>query len=641
MTRNLRGLNLSEMIHEGELEKIEKLAAEVLHPAHFYIRPGMDLLWERRLNEEIAWEISRGRLVPPRYAREVKSFTSWNVYHVEAGRRSAAPILSLKFDGAARQLHVVRAILCHVWEALDAGSNVIDSRETIAWVPELVGTIDLEEFLQEGALRAEMSHLVSAAVVGTSRLPLTSLESPLPGFSLGHLAYCSQGEATGSPRRSCRELLDVLDEGMQSGRPPEELARLLEAIMRSADAAEVPELAGLLARRQQSPGNFIGLLRALFNDVSLSPWTGFVDNALTFTRCLVEHGALDCSDEVDFLGILVRQLGRHLTAYDLSTYHHRGANYPDALLLDACLKRLLRLCETHAELFSADGTRPRLRRRALRDGVRLRNHYEGHYVPDAPTSPGENARVLPAPFARVPEEQLLHPAKRRRRLYEGDPIAKHLGKHGQAILLQSMRDLDSADELREQGLAVFIDRPLGAGKLPGEPDQTPLLSYLAFSRSIASRRLSELEALGDGLGMAIAVADLHARLANLPIAGMSLDEIQPATTGIVSLGDVRRVAEDFVLLQTLPPGIQRLVNAFDWQAAELDVTRTFDTSLIVPVTPLSNRGPILAVFDAAIKRTLDLHVNLRDGYRVRRGVETPRAGLTVLHAGREIIVRPS
>lgn len=635
------------MIYQGELGNIAKLAAEVLQPGHFFIGPGMDLLCEHMPYEEIAWEVARGRLVPSRYARQLKGFSSWNVYHVHDRRRSAAPILSIKLDAAARQVHVVRAILSHVWEAVDAGNNIIDSREVTAWVPELVGTINLDEFLQasEAELQAEISHLVAAAVVGTSRLPLTSLESPLPGFSLGHLAFVGHRAGAGAPLRSGRELIELLKERTEAGCPQGELARVLEVALRATETAALPDFARLFCDRCRVPGlpphAVFEWLRTLFNDVSLSPWTSLVDNVLSFTRQLVVQGQVDVALEIDFLGHLLRQLGRHLTAYDLSTYHHRGANYPDALLLDACLKRLLGLCEMHADLFLADGIKARLRRRALRVGWCLRVHYTGHYVPDAPTSPGENVRVLPPPFVRVPEEQLLHPGKRRRQLYDGDPIAAYLGAHGRTILRQGLRDLDIAGELRELGLAVFIDRPLGARKAPGEPDLTPLLSYLAFSRSMAARRLRELDEHCRSLDLALPVADLQARLAALPIRGKSLDDAQPPARGIVSLADVRRVAEDFELLETLPAGVRQFVNAFDWLpvAPYLDVARAFDKPLIVPVRASSSGELRLAVYDAALEKSLDLIADLSDGYQVYRGVETPRAGLVVHHAGRVLRVR--
>src|SRR5262249_54365310 len=151
------------------------------------------------------------------------------------------------------------------------------------------------------------------------------------------------------------------------------------------------------------------LLRSVFNDVSLSPWTDFAEKAVGFLSLLVEGGQIAVTEQVDVLGSLLRQLGRHLTAYDLITFHYRGANYPDALLLDLLLKEYLRLVERHPELLAPGAGDPgRLRRRALRQGWLLRRYYEGRAVPDAPTSPGENARVLPLPHYRVPEEQLLN-----------------------------------------------------------------------------------------------------------------------------------------------------------------------------------------------------------------------------------------
>ena len=135
-------------------------------------------------------------------------------------------------------------------------------------------------------------------------------------------------------------------------------------------------------------------------------------------------------EHADFLANLLRRLCRHLTAFDLVTFHHRGANYPDALLLDDALKRCLR----HPGLLSTRLQRPRLRQAWL-----LRRHYEGHLVPDAPTSEGENVRVLPAAFPRVPEEQILEPRSPR------------------------------APALRERPSEPGSGGPKGAGAEPGRP----------------------------------------------------------------------------------------------------------------------------------------------------------------------------
>src|SRR5262249_14258151 len=142
----------------------------------------------------------------------------------------------------------------------------------------------------------------------------------------------------------------------------------------------------------------------------------------------------------------------------------QGANYPDALLLDAALRAYLDLARSHPEHLLALqgddvllGNRKRLRRRALRQALLLRRIYEGHAVPDAPTSPGENARVLPSPWQRVPEEQILSVTRRRKQLYEGMPSPSP----SEELLQACLEDLAHPDELRELGTAVFLDRPLG------------------------------------------------------------------------------------------------------------------------------------------------------------------------------------
>src|SRR5262249_50824613 len=162
----------------------------------------------------------------------------------------------------------------------------------------------------------------------------------------------------------------------------------------------------------------------------------------------------------------------------------------------------------------------------------------------------ENARVLPAPFTRVPEEQILHPHRRNRRLFVEDPFAEAKGANVGAVLRQSLIDLQHPNELRELGMALYLDRPLGVFKSPGELDQTPLLSYEAFSRDIALRRLSSLcphHSL-------IALAELSARrstLAALPISGVPLSDLASVPRpGAVSLLDARKAAEDFVFLRT-------------------------------------------------------------------------------------------
>src|SRR5262249_38778713 len=135
--------------------------------------------------------------------------------------------------------------------------------------------------------------------------------------------------------------------------------------------------------------------------------------------------------------------------------------------------------------------RKRIRRRALRQGLFYWHLYKDLAVPDFPTSAGENARITPEPFRRVPEEQILVPAKRTRRLFTGMDLGID-GSVARKIIRRSFMDLEYPAEVEEFGIAVYMDRPLGFSKTNNEPDQTPLLSYELFSKSLVLNRLQFL-----------------------------------------------------------------------------------------------------------------------------------------------------
>jgi hypothetical protein len=547
------------------LDAARQAIADVLSPAHFYAAPPAQLQWEHLSAEETPWELVRGQLVPRHLSRHLHIFESWNIFVSQNGQRSAEPVLSRKLDAASGLVHVVRGLDCWTWEGYHAGDNVYLSRAVPRWLRELVGTQKKALSLEPKELRAELALWVFRAVVGLSRLPLTSVEAPLPGFSLGTVAYFfnpdrCQGWAGEEqrPLTNWRQLpaLYWYDLG------PEIRARWLEFLLRSVPPAEVADAAVAwvaIARDQnQAAAGGLALLRAVFNDTALSPYTDFVDKTLVFLRQLVEQKYFALAQHVDFLCWLLCRLARHLTAYDLFTFHHRGANYPDALLLDAALKELLRLVEEDPSLFAGDDREACLRRRALRLAWLHRRRYEGHPVPDAPTSPGENMRVLPPPHVRVPEEQILNPARRRKRLYAGDPLANHAGPQAQRVLHECGRDLQRETELRELGMAVFIERPLAGAKAPGEPDLSPLLAHQAQSQSLAERALLEL-AREPQLGLS---ADDVARYREVLARPWSVGGIQARTLSmdlprIVSLADAVKAASDFVILRTLPKCVRR------------------------------------------------------------------------------------
>jgi hypothetical protein len=603
---------------------VRSLCPELLRAEHFFLSPGLELQGEFVAAEDDLWEIFQGRLLDRPFTRQRKTFAAWNVFLVEDDTRSGEPLLALKFDETAGEMHVVRGVEAYVHEGYDAGGGVFQTRQRRRWVRELAGTVRLREFDDAEALRDELASRLFRAVVGASRLPLHSVEAPLPAFSFGKLFYRFRpgAPADAGPIRTTGELADSLDPSWT----PVECAKLLETCLHA------PEVANASGRKG---ADLVGLLRTLFNEVSLSPWTAIAERTLTFLAAWEGSGVLSGDQVTDFLAHLLRQNGRHLTAYDLVTFHHRGANYPDALLLDAMLKAYLARINGDPSPFlaaagddDATAARKRLRRRALRQGWLLRRRYEGHAVPDAPTSPGEHARVLPPEYPRVPEEQLLQPAKRKKLLFANDPLPPHLGTHGEAALRQSVADLTRADELRELGLALYLDRPFGDAKAPAEPDATPLLASEAFSPSVAAGRLAAL--VRDGFLPEGERAAYAARLREPDIAGgLPLEAIGlPNRPGTVALTDARMIAGDFVYQRTVPGGVRSLLETFDFGplAARFDLGwLTGGQAVLVARTPGGN----IAVYEAAWRQRLELAI-APGGYTSRGGVEYPAGGLVAL-----------
>jgi hypothetical protein len=608
------------------------LIADAVRPEHFFVGPVTHLEWDYAGCEKVVWEVFRGRLLDPAHTRQRRTFEAWNIYLIENGVRSPEPLLSVKSDRAAGQIHVVRAIHCYAWEGYDAGGNVILSRETKKWVRELVGTIDLADYTDADDLRDEIICRLFQAVVGTSRLPLTSVEAPLPAFTFGELGYFYHSPTLNAgPMRTWQDLMTLDWYSLSWG----EVQKLVELSLRAVPSEERAALAASL----RHPHDFtLPLLHSLFNGVSLSPYTGFVETIIAVSRQLAASFRL-LGWHADFAARLLRQIGRHLTAYDLVRFHHAGANYPDALLLDAVLRECFDLIERRPDLHfdaSEDDERTRkakrLRRRGVRQGWLVRQRYRGHPIPDAPTSPGENARVLPMPHARVPEEQILHPHRRTKQLFVEDAPGGALSESARAVLRASVADLTHPDELRELGMALYLDRPLGALKAPGEPDQTPMLSYTAFSRMIATQRLLLL-----GRDQNLLNADELARhreaLQSLPVVGLPLSEITGAARpGAVSIADARKAADDFVFLRTTAQATRAFFDLFDFRPCLERLSLTWEAPLlIVGGTARGASGEILlTIYEAGtLHKRLELSANTRDGYICRAGVEYPRQGLRV------------
>jgi hypothetical protein len=634
--------------------EVSALVLDVLSPAHFFTGPNLRLDLLATGQEELAWEIFQGRLLDPAHTRLRKAFLAWNVYLVEPAGRSVEPVLSVKFDAVEKRLFVTRGILCHAWEGYQENGNVYSSREIRKWVRELVGVIPLQRFTSAEALHDELICQLFRAVVGTSRLPLTSVEAPLPGYSLGQLAYSYRPGLTADqralgPLRSHEELIDHAFHAELSWL---EKAKLLETLLHSIQEADLDASVNQFVTRWKTLGHSTSeipaLLRILYNEVSLSPYTDLVEKTLAFLQVLQDKSHVSAVERVDLLGHLLRQQGRHLTAYDLVVFHQFGANYPDALLVDAVLKAYLKLVEGALDLFedgtadsSAERKRKRLRRRALRQGWLLRNRYEGHPVPDAPTSEGENARVLPEPFERVPTEQIQLIHRRRKRLYEADHLSKYLSPQVRTVLCASLNDLKEVAELCELGTALFLDRPLGTGKAPAEPDQTVLLSHEAFSRSLVEKRLSDL-IHKMGLLTSEEQEVLQQQLWTTPVQGIPVTTIRPSSRpAVVSLRDALRAGEDFVVLRTTRSSVAAFLTLFDWTG----LTRRFSLDFFHPegcrlilrgMGSSDESAESVTVYDGQVRPRLLLTVETTSGYESRGGCEVPVDGLRILRVWEEL-----
>jgi hypothetical protein len=338
---------------------------------------------------------------------------------------------------------------------------------------------------------------------------------------------------------------------------------------------------------------------------------------------------LTVADQVELLTHLLRQNARHLTSFDLVRFHHRGANYPDALLLDEVASEVWRLAAEHSSLFRSEAhddcattKAKRLRRRAMRQAWLIRRQYRGHLVPDAPTSPGENARVA---GERVPEEQILDPAKRTRRLFASPGALDDPPAVVHEILRHSATDLAEPVELRELGVGLFLDRPFGFAKARGEPDATLMLSHVAFSAQVASERLNLLR-------------EIAAPPADVDFAqfrGVSWYRPEPRQRpGVVSVQDAQ--PGGFVFLHTTRSAIRELCEQYDFAP-----WRGWMENEGCLILPSPDRAEELLVYDAALQERLRLRMDASAGYISRAGVEYLADGLTTIGDGEPTRILPA
>jgi hypothetical protein len=296
------------------------------------------------------------------------------------------------------------------------------------------------------------------------------------------------------------------------------------------------------------------------------------------------------------------------------------------------LRAYLNLLTANPDLcLAAEGTQLR---RALRQGCLARRQYEGHRVPDFPTSMGENARVLPASFGRVPEAQILESSQRKRRLFIDAPTDALLSESARRVLQLSIDELDDPRELRELGMATFLDRPLGALKQPGEVDRTPLVSHEAYSRFIAIRRLAALKS-ARWIDQA-RHESLRSALTGLATSGVLAANIDVRERpGVVALTDANKAASDFMIVRTTPGSLQRLLALYDWKSLDTkfpDTVRWLREATDILLVPyISNELPPQPRLQLLAGNQIRLELGLSSGQS--------SIGLYREQAGQEVIGR--
>src|SRR5262249_5508471 len=156
-----------------------------------------------------------------------------------------------------------------------------------------------------------------------SRLPLSSLEAPLPAFSLGEMAYFYRrgvlADALRQPALS--QWQELVQHSLVQDLSWLEQAKLLETLLHAVPTEQIPSACTAFLDRWHTLGNgnadIVRLVHTLFNEASLSPYTDLVEKALAFVEELERQHHLSQETVADFLSSLLRLQGRHLTAYDL------------------------------------------------------------------------------------------------------------------------------------------------------------------------------------------------------------------------------------------------------------------------------------------------------------------------------------
>lgn len=427
-------------------DSVAQAVSASLVPRAFFAPPEAPLSFSFDPRLTWRWEILAGRLLDPALTREERTFTAWHVEQQVDDRRE--PRVSILLDQREQALHVVRHVEVRGFEAYESQPNVIESRPVRKWTRELIRSCSLAGPAAPTTgeqLTAWCAEGIYHALCGTSRLPIASHESQLPAFALGLIGYWpalavsgEQGRAENTHPAASQLAFVTSDEplnhprylaalALQGQLPRSQRAKLLEAALRTVAGQPWEEVLAYCARTvtayEAAAREFPRLLRVLFNGLGLTPYVPLEARLVELLeRVALESGQV--APLLDTAAWMLLQLSRHLTAFDLRTFHNYGADYPDLLLLDALLGWLTAWLDRQPEWFLSDSgidERTSRRRTAWLLAALLRKEHEGLPITPIPTSPGENQRVLPtlphAPTEPVDDAEIMDPRLRRKHLF--------------------------------------------------------------------------------------------------------------------------------------------------------------------------------------------------------------------------------
>ncbi len=628
-------------------DALAQAVAASLAPQAFFAPPEAPLFFAFEPEVSWRWEVLSGRLLDAALTRQEQRFAAWHVTQQLGPRRE--PRVSILLDADAGQLHVVRHLEIHGWEAYEPEPNVIESRQVQKWTRELVRSRAVQSCDRHDrqSLTAWCAQGIFHAICGTSRLPIASHESQLPAFALGLLGYwpslaiqAEQGRGVAGDAVADHRETPLTDQhpiheprqlawlALHGALPRWERAKLLEAALRAATGPQLDDVLACCARAATEhpalAAEFPRLIKSLFNGLGLTPYIPLEQRLVA----LLEQVAIAAGSGplLDTVAFLLVQLVRHLTAFDLRTFHNYGADYPDLLLLDALLKWMNSWLErapaefletespgtAHADASPPEKAGARCQRRsAWLLASLLRKEHEGLPVTAVPTSPGENQRVLPqlpAGFAppHVDDAEILEPRLRQNRLFEDDPLETTWPAAVPALLAVSASDLQQPAVLQTWGEALFLDRPLGVDRPPEAVDNTPLLSYVAFSRNMLNQRLRKL--FQRGWIDDVAAEQLLNAAAALEVPGFPAAQLPGhPRPGVVSLEDAQLAGSDFVFVRTTRSSLSQLLTTglLPLETLPADVQlwlRTGrDVLLIRTGQPGERQRPFLTAFDSEMQ----------------------------------------